>query len=390
MNKLTESRNIVVRNTVPLFESIADGAEGGAAAKWLVLTGLILFGLTSPVRALTINVTYDTTVTSQTNAAQIESAFAEAVQTFQDLYTNDITVGVVVYYESGIGLGESSTEFTGNPAYSDLINALRASATTANDSNSLASLPVNDPTGSGPWWIANAQAKALGPIGGFDYVQSFPDGDGSIYFESTVSYTFDPTNRAVAGKYDFIGVAEHELSEVLGRSSGLGALGGGYIPYDLFRFTSSGVRSLNTSDTGVYFSINDGVTSLKTYNPPGNGGDLQDWQSSGTADSYDAFLSTGQKGILSSADLIALDILGYNLNFQSPNVTGARLANGHFQISFTNAPGLGFVVLTSTNISLSVTNWTVLGAPTESPVGQYQFTDPAAGNQQRFYRVKLP
>jgi hypothetical protein len=390
MNKLTESRKIVVRSAGPLLESIAVGAKSCAVAKWLVLMGLILFGLASPVRAMTINVTYDTTVTSQTNAAQIESAFADAVQTFQDLYTNNITVGVVVYYQSGIGLGESSTEFTGNPAYSDLINALSASATTANDSNSIASLPVSDPT-SGTWWIANAQAKALGPIGGFDYVQSFPDGDGSIYFESTVSYTFDPTNRAVLNKFDFIGVAEHELSEVLGRSYALGTLGGGYIPYDLFRFTSSGVRSLNTSDIGVYFSVNNGVTSLKAFNPPGNGGDLQDWQSSSPADCYDAFLGTGQKALLSWADLTALDILGYNLNFHMPHLKGTNLANGTFQISFTNAPGLGFEVLGSTNIALSVTNWAVLGAPTESPAGHYQFIDSSApNNQKRFYRVKLP
>jgi hypothetical protein len=358
----------------------------------LLLIAATLFACMSalPVRAMTINVTYDTTVTSQPNAAQIESAFGDVVGTFQDLYTNNITVDVTVYYETGIGLGESSTEFTGNPAYSDVIKALKASATTAEDSNSIASLPVSDPTGGGPWWIANAQAKALGPIGGFDYVQSFPDGDGSIYFESSVSYTFDPTNRAVLNKFDFIGVAEHELSEVLGRSAGLGTLGGGYIPYDLFRFTSSGVRSLNTSDSGVYFSVNDGVTSLKAFNPPVNGGDLQDWQMSSPADSYDAFLSTGQKALLSSADLTSLDILGYKLNFPPLQVKGTNLANGTFQITFTNAPGLGFVVLASTNIALPVTNWTVLGTPTESPAGQYRFTDSVAGNQKRFYRVKLP
>jgi len=83
--------------------------------------------------------------------------------------------------------------------------------------------------------------------------------------------------------------------------------------------------------------------------------------------------------------------MGYNLNFHPPRVKGLRLPNGNFQISFTNVPGLGFAVLASTNIALSVTNWTVLGTPTEGPVGQYQFTDATApANQKRFYRVSLP
>lgn len=363
-----------------------------AVVKGLLLAALISFALTSPVHAMTINVTYDSSVTGLTNAAQVEAAVATAVQTFQDLYTNPITVNITVSFSSSVGLGESGTALTGNPAYSDLVNALVAAATTTEDSNAVASLPASDPTpGGSAWWIPYAEARALGSIGGTVYAPpKNATQDGQVIFASTVNYTFDPTNRAVAGEYDFIGVVEHEISEVLGRGSGLGTINGnGYVPYDLFRFTGSNSPSLNTTDTGVYFSINDGLTSLKAFNPPGNG-DLQDWQMSNPADAYDAFLAAGQKALLSSADLTALDILGYDLNFPRPRVTGAELANGNVQISLNNAPGLGFVVLTSTNISLPLSSWANLGAMTESPAGHYQFTDTATGAQKRFYRVELP
>ena len=39
---------------------------------------------------------------------------------------------------------------------------------------------------------------------------------------------------------------------------------------------------------------------------------------------------------------------------------------------------------------LPLSSWTVLGAPTEAPAGQYQFTDSqTTNNPQRFYRVVL-
>ena len=65
-------------------------------------------------------------------------------------------------------------------------------------------------------------------------------------------------------------------------------------------------------------------------------------------------------------------------------------ANG-LQFTFTNAPAADFTVLTATDVSLALTNWTVLGEVQQVAPGQYQFTDPqAAANLVRFYRVRSP
>jgi hypothetical protein len=72
-------------------------------------------------------------------------------------------------------------------------------------------------------------------------------------------------------------------------------------------------------------------------------------------------------------------------------ISGAtRLPDGSFQFAFTNTPGLSFTVLTTTNLAVSVDEWTSAGAPVESSPGYYQFTDLTPSNPQRFYRVRSP
>ena len=72
-------------------------------------------------------------------------------------------------------------------------------------------------------------------------------------------------------------------------------------------------------------------------------------------------------------------------------VNPTRLISGAFRFGFTNTPGVSFTALSTTNLSLSLSNWTVLGTVTDSPPGQFQFTDPQATNYpQRFYRVRSP
>jgi hypothetical protein len=85
-----------------------------------------------------------------------------------------------------------------------------------------------------------------------------------------------------------------------------------------------------------------------------------------------------------------MDILGYNSpGIRAAHVTGTRLANGDFQLTFTNLAATSFSVLTSTNLTTPLADWTVLGTAVEYPVGQYTFTDSQA-NTQRFYLIRSP
>jgi hypothetical protein len=85
------------------------------------------------------------------------------------------------------------------------------------------------------------------------------------------------------------------------------------------------------------------------------------------------------------------------LNVSAPIATPATvinartLANGSLQFAFTNTPGSLFCVLATTNPTLPMKSWTVLGRGTEISPGHFQFTDPTAANiGQRFYRVCYP
>lgn len=71
--------------------------------------------------------------------------------------------------------------------------------------------------------------------------------------------------------------------------------------------------------------------------------------------------------------------------------SAAKLSSGAFQIGVSNAVGASLTALASTNVTLPATNWTVIGPMTESPPGQFKFTDTQATNiSKRFYRVRSP
>jgi hypothetical protein len=70
-------------------------------------------------------------------------------------------------------------------------------------------------------------------------------------------------------------------------------------------------------------------------------------------------------------------------------VTGVPTAGGTMQLSVTTVPGASFTVLSSTNCTLPLSQWTMIGTMTETSPGQYTFTDPTPTiNPQCFYSVR--
>jgi hypothetical protein len=276
----------------------------------LTLTALLVAGAASTGRAdLVIIPHFDSSV-----PVAAQTAFDYVINEYETHFTNNMIINVDVSF-GNTGLGESISNFVTGYTYTQVKNALAAEAA-ANPSDAIkhavvANLPASNPAPTNNFAMTTAEAKALG----FSVVTP---SDGSIIFSNAVAYTYNPNNRGVAGEYDFIGVAEHELSEVMGRDALLGydfgdGTGPSYDPNDLFRFTAPGVRSFaqNVPNTpGVYLSVNNGTTNLVNFWSESL--DNDDYRGDNPADPYDQFASAGQAHALTSADFANMDALGYN------------------------------------------------------------------------------
>jgi hypothetical protein len=283
----------------------------GAGLTSLLLAGVALSALTTPAEALNIVPTYTAGVTGA-----FQTAFGAVATRYDNLFTDPVTVNITVS-AAGTGLGTSLTPLAGVFTYGQVRTALindyaanPSAARTIAESAGGSIFTTTDPSTTGRYFISTAEEKSLGLLAGNN-----PASDGTFFYNGTLNYTLNHT--AAPGAFDFQGVAEHEVSEIMGRISGLGGnIGdsGGFLPYDLFRYTGAGTRGITNTGGGNYFSIDNGTTNLHGYNnaTANPGSDPQDWDASNPADSYNAFLSEDQATMITPVDIEALNVLGWD------------------------------------------------------------------------------
>jgi hypothetical protein len=305
-------------------------------ARAALMAAAILGGAGS-AHALTIKPLFDSSITSLTNAAQVESDFNTVAQFYDNALTSPVTVYVGVSWGKVQGramgpgaLGSSVDNLYGFFNYGQVKSYLTAASGKSGNTalaKAVKSLPASDPAGVNQYAIPYAEAKALGVIPGTQLGY-----DGYVGFSQSASFDFNPSDGIAAGSYDFETVVAHELDEVLGRITGLTSASPTFrTPMDLYRYGAPGQLGFGYK-APAYFSIDGGVTKMGDFSY--NSGDRSDWLTSttGVGDIQAANATKGVLGAITAADLTLLDALGWGgSNAGDTNISTPTLKVRSFQ-----------------------------------------------------------
>jgi hypothetical protein len=275
---------------------------------------------TESTTGLTIQATFDSSITNNANAIIIEASINRAISIYESLFSDPITIQIRFRYATSLPDGTPLSDLVQSLTvvygfgFNTWTNALRADAKSSNDSVAIASLPA---TAIFPGIVASsANGRAVGqntpPAMNADGTVSVGGPyDGILTLNSATLFQFSrPTD---ANRFDAQRSIERGIDTIMGVLYSITD----FMPNDLFSWSAPGQRNSDVAATR-YLSIDVGVTNVINFNNNPNGS-FADWQSDTCPQAHpyvqNAFPCAGQFSDISttSPEGIDLDVIGYDL-----------------------------------------------------------------------------
>ena len=287
----------------------------------------VLVGLsaTQAHAQLVITPTFDSSITSLSNASTVESSITDALAVYSKTFTNNINVSID-FKSISTGLGDSGfspIDVSYDTYRTALLGESHISSVLSQDLPATNPIPGNSADGVE---ASSAQLRAIG-LPGAPQFGSFDDFVELNLSAINVAGQTDPNN------YYITAVVQHEVDEVLGLSSALDGQmnnpvfnpvtpahltdGAEVDSEDFYRYSAQGVLSFtNDPSANAYFSVDGGKTPLVGFNQQ-TGGDFHDWESANQGLGFvpqvqDAYGTPGVNYSLGPNEITALESIGYN------------------------------------------------------------------------------